>query len=74
MVELEGLLMHLGKNVAASRKSLFLCKNEKGEFGFQVLPCKKRKVGIPFFQICKAFRYDIKHYVIIYTQICEDLY
>ena len=50
-----GLLIHFGKNVvAASREGLFLCKNEKGELGFQVLPCKKSKVGIPFFR--KAFR------------------
>ena len=60
--------------VAASWESLFLCKNEKGELSFQVLPCKKSKVGIPSFQICRAFRGDIKYYVIICTEICEDLH
>ena len=35
---------------------------------------QKSKVEMPFFQICKVFRQDIKYYVIIYTETCEDLY
>ena len=31
-------------------------------------------MAIPFFQISKAYREDIKCYVIIFTEICEDLY
>ena len=72
---MEGLLIPFGNNaVSASRESLFLCKNEKDELGFQVIQCKKSKMAIPFFQISKAYREDIKCYVIIFTEICEDLY
>ena len=72
---MEGLLVHFGKNaVAAFIESLFLYKYKKHELGFQALPCKKSKVGKPFSQICKAFYQDIKYYVIIYTEICEDLH
>ena len=54
VVQLEGLLVHFGKNaVAASIESLFLYKNEKDELGIQV--SKRAKLGYLFSKFERHF-------------------
>ena len=70
-----GIISTFWKECCSSVQRKFVFVQEwKRWIGLSASSMQKEQSGIPFFQICKAFCENIKYYVKIYIEICEDLY